>query len=136
MNHLQPEHIRELEDFKSATQGELWKLDNNNNNNNNSSSRSSGNHLRRRIPADNDRHSSSRISSSTACSTRNNNNNNGNNKIITVHRKSSWINDPEVKRQRRIAKYKAYAVEGKMKSSFRNGFRWVKNKYCQLVHGY
>lgn len=49
---------------------------------------------------------------------------------------SSWINDAEVKRKKRIVKYKAYAIEGKVKASFRNGCRWVKNKYCELVYGY
>ncbi|KAJ9181848.1 hypothetical protein P3X46_005895 [Hevea brasiliensis] len=50
---------------------------------------------------------------------------------------SSWsFNDPEVKRQRRVAKYKSYAVEGKMKASLRESFRWFKNKWCSLVHGY
>ncbi|KAJ4848408.1 hypothetical protein Tsubulata_032779 [Turnera subulata] len=43
---------------------------------------------------------------------------------------------PEVKRQQRVARYKAYGVEGKMKSSLKNGLRWAKNKYCQIVYGY
>ena len=44
--------------------------------------------------------------------------------------------DSELKRQRRLLKYKSYAVEAKLKSSFMNGVRWVKNKYCEFVHGY
>ncbi|CAK7326397.1 unnamed protein product [Dovyalis caffra] len=52
--------------------------------------------------------------------------------------KSKWIfNDSaEAKRQKRVVKYKAYTVEGKMKTSFRSGLRWVKDKYCSLVHRY
>ncbi|KAK2644954.1 hypothetical protein Ddye_020149 [Dipteronia dyeriana] len=88
-------------------------------------------------------------SSSTSYKWNNNNGNSNNNNMInnnhtitTYNNKkslpisSSWVNDPEIKRQKRIVKYKSYAVEGKMKASIRNGFRWVKNKYCQLVHGY
>ena len=42
---------------------------------------------------------------------------------------SSWgFSDPEIKRRKRIALYKAYGVEGKMKASLRGGFCWVKNR--------
>ncbi|KAK3188927.1 hypothetical protein Dsin_028488 [Dipteronia sinensis] len=85
-------------------------------------------------------------SSSTSYTWNNNNGNSNNNNTINTMTtynnnkslpiSSSWVNDPEIKRQRRIVKYKSYAVEGKMKASIRSGFRWVKNKYCQLVHGY
>jgi len=50
--------------------------------------------------------------------------------------KRSFNDSAEAKRQKRVMKYKAYAVEGKMKTSFRNGIRWVKDKYCSLVHRY
>ncbi|XP_040375948.1 uncharacterized protein LOC121053285 [Oryza brachyantha] len=36
--------------------------------------------------------------------------------------------DPEMKRRRRVAGYKAYAVEGKVKASLRRGIRWFKRK--------
>lgn len=50
---------------------------------------------------------------------------------------SSWsFSDAEVKRQRRVSKYKAYAVEGQMKASVRDSFRWFKNKWCSILHGY
>ncbi|XP_043721150.1 uncharacterized protein LOC122668679 [Telopea speciosissima] len=50
--------------------------------------------------------------------------------------KKSWsFNDPDMKRRKRIAKYKLYTVEGKVKSSFRRGFRWLKNKCSEIVHG-
>ncbi|KAF8045568.1 hypothetical protein N665_2749s0003 [Sinapis alba] len=49
----------------------------------------------------------------------------------------SWgVNDAEMKRKKRIARYKAYTVEGKVKSTFKNGFRWIKNKCSQIVHGF
>ncbi|RWW83485.1 hypothetical protein BHE74_00008014 [Ensete ventricosum] len=49
---------------------------------------------------------------------------------------SAWcFSDPEAKRRRRVASYKAYAVEGKVKASFRKGFRWIKVKCSGLVHG-
>ncbi|KAI6694647.1 hypothetical protein NL676_022357 [Syzygium grande] len=44
--------------------------------------------------------------------------------------------DPEMKRKKRIARYKAYTVEGRMKASLRRGFQWIKNKCSQIVHGY
>ncbi|XVF32857.1 hypothetical protein REPUB_Repub17cG0118800 [Reevesia pubescens] len=43
--------------------------------------------------------------------------------------------DPEMKRKKRIAKYKVYTVEGKVKASLRKGLRWIKNKCSQIVHG-
>lgn len=42
----------------------------------------------------------------------------------------------EKKRKERIMSYNAYAIEGKMKASIRSTFRWVKNKYSSIVHGY
>ncbi|XP_041017998.1 uncharacterized protein LOC121260228 [Juglans microcarpa x Juglans regia] len=45
------------------------------------------------------------------------------------------FNDPERKRKKRIAMYKVYTVEGKVKASLRKGLRWVKNKCSQIVHG-
>ncbi|MBA0563056.1 hypothetical protein Golob_008062 [Gossypium lobatum] len=44
--------------------------------------------------------------------------------------------DPEMRRKKRIAKYKVYTVEGKMKASLSKGLRWIKNKCSQIVHGY
>lgn len=133
MKYLQAKHTREMEEFKSANSAygsELWKLENNNRTNN-ARHRSSEdfNQMRRRAP--DYPHPSNRISPSTFSGWNNNNKRNH-----QIQRKTSWINDPEVKRQRRVVKYKAYAVEGKMKASIRNSLRWVKNKYYQLVHGY
>ncbi|KAM0883473.1 hypothetical protein ACQ4PT_031617 [Festuca glaucescens] len=48
---------------------------------------------------------------------------------------SAWcFSDPEVKRRRRVASYKAYSVEGKVKASFRRGFRWIKDKCTGFIH--
>lgn len=44
--------------------------------------------------------------------------------------------DSEMKRRKRIARYKAYSVEGRVKASIRNGFRWIKNKCSEIIHGY
>ncbi|KAL5996314.1 hypothetical protein ACLOJK_026390 [Asimina triloba] len=50
---------------------------------------------------------------------------------------SAWgFNDPEMKRRKRVAKYKMYAVEGKVKSSFRKSFRWLKRRCSELVHSW
>ncbi|XVF26989.1 hypothetical protein REPUB_Repub14bG0068100 [Reevesia pubescens] len=49
----------------------------------------------------------------------------------------SWsFNDPELQRKTRVASYKVYAVEGKMKGSFRKSFRWIKDTCTQVVYGW
>ncbi|XP_052209013.1 uncharacterized protein LOC127812615 [Diospyros lotus] len=48
----------------------------------------------------------------------------------------SWgISDPEFQRKKRVASYKVYSVEGKVKGSLRKSFRWLKNRYTQVVYG-
>ncbi|KAG5248612.1 Interferon omega [Salix suchowensis] len=46
------------------------------------------------------------------------------------------FNDPELQRKRRVANYKVYAMEGKVKGTLRKSFRWVKNTCTQVVHGW
>ncbi|PIA43010.1 hypothetical protein AQUCO_02000454v1 [Aquilegia coerulea] len=46
------------------------------------------------------------------------------------------LNDPELQRKKRVASYKVYAVEGKMKGSFRKSFRWLKDRYTQVLYGW
>ncbi|XP_052186976.1 uncharacterized protein LOC127797855 [Diospyros lotus] len=46
------------------------------------------------------------------------------------------FNDPEMKRRRRIARYKVYSVEGRVKACVRKGLRWIKNKCSEIVHGF
>lgn len=46
------------------------------------------------------------------------------------------LSDPESERRKRIAKYKAYTIEGRVKASFRNGIRWIKSKCSEFIHGY
>uniref|UniRef100_A0ACD5XH12 Uncharacterized protein n=1 Tax=Avena sativa TaxID=4498 RepID=A0ACD5XH12_AVESA len=46
------------------------------------------------------------------------------------------LGDPDMERKRRVAAYKAYAVEGKMKGSFRKSFRWIKDRYLHIVYGW
>ncbi|TMW86572.1 hypothetical protein EJD97_021190 [Solanum chilense] len=48
----------------------------------------------------------------------------------------NWaFNDPELQRKKRVFGYKSYAIEGKMKGSFRKSFRWIKNTCNHVVHG-
>ncbi|XVE97963.1 hypothetical protein REPUB_Repub03eG0064400 [Reevesia pubescens] len=48
----------------------------------------------------------------------------------------SWsFNDPELQRKKRVASYKVYAVEGKVKGSFKKSFRWLKDRYIRVVYG-
>jgi len=45
----------------------------------------------------------------------------------------SWsFNDPELQRKKRVAGYKVYDVEWKMKGSFKKSLRWIKNTCNQL----
>ncbi|KAM6590696.1 hypothetical protein CsatA_013301 [Cannabis sativa] len=37
--------------------------------------------------------------------------------------------NPEMKRRKRVAAYNMYATEGKLKSSLRNSFKWIKSKF-------
>ncbi|KAJ0040801.1 hypothetical protein Pint_27034 [Pistacia integerrima] len=39
------------------------------------------------------------------------------------------IGNPEMKRRKRVAAYNMYVMEGKFKSSMRNSFKWIKNKF-------
>lgn len=50
--------------------------------------------------------------------------------------RSTWFSDPEMKRKRRVASYKAYSVEGKVKASLKKGFRWIRCKCSELIHGW
>lgn len=44
-----------------------------------------------------------------------------------------WWNDPEMKRRRRVAKYKLYSAEGKIKISLKKGLYWLKRKCIVMV---
>lgn len=46
------------------------------------------------------------------------------------------FNDAEFQRKRRVANYKVYSVEGKVKGSFRRTFRWLKHRYTHVVYGW
>ncbi|KAI3714556.1 hypothetical protein L6452_21512 [Arctium lappa] len=45
------------------------------------------------------------------------------------------LNDPELQRKKRVASYKAYSVEGKVKGSIKKSFRWIKDRYTKMVYG-
>ncbi|KAL8522568.1 hypothetical protein ACS0TY_012645 [Phlomoides rotata] len=57
-------------------------------------------------------------------------------KIGSSSSSKSWSFDPELQRKKRVAGYKAYGVEGKMKSSFRKSFRWVKDTCSNVINGF
>ncbi|KAF3660432.1 putative DNA helicase hus2 [Capsicum annuum] len=86
----------------------------------------------------------------------NDNNNNNNNNTMDMTRPSynkyrvaktsynknptkesrSWYSTPEFKRKKRVAKYKLYSMEGKVKASFKNGYRWFKHTCSRIIHGF
>ncbi|XP_062097549.1 uncharacterized protein LOC133803496 [Humulus lupulus] len=49
---------------------------------------------------------------------------------------SSHVDDsnPEMKRRKRVAAYNMYATEGKLKSSLRNSFKWIKSKFADTYY--
>ncbi|KAK6159845.1 hypothetical protein DH2020_003226 [Rehmannia glutinosa] len=47
-----------------------------------------------------------------------------------------WYSGGEIQRRKRVAKYKYYSVEGKMKNSLSKGLRWFKNTCSRIVHGF
>lgn len=56
------------------------------------------------------------------------------NKFKRAKSMNGWaLDDPELQRKKRIASYKVYSVERKVKGSFRNSFKWLKNRYSQVV---
>lgn len=49
----------------------------------------------------------------------------------------SWsFGDPELQRKKRVASYKVYAMEGKVKGSLRKSFRWLKERCTRVVYGW
>ncbi|XP_050382811.1 uncharacterized protein LOC126799616 [Argentina anserina] len=44
--------------------------------------------------------------------------------------------DPELRRKKRVAGYKVYSAEEKMKGSFKKSFKWIKSTYTQVVYGW
>ncbi|KAF1867681.1 hypothetical protein Lal_00050114 [Lupinus albus] len=49
----------------------------------------------------------------------------------------SWsFGDPELQRKKRVASYKVYAVEGKLKGSLRKSFKWIKDRCNRVVYGW
>ncbi|MCD9646130.1 hypothetical protein HAX54_035698 [Datura stramonium] len=49
----------------------------------------------------------------------------------------SWsFNDPELQRKKRVASYKVYTVEGKVKGSIKKSFRWIKERCTKVVYGW
>ncbi|KAL6985548.1 hypothetical protein U1Q18_018924 [Sarracenia purpurea var. burkii] len=50
---------------------------------------------------------------------------------------SSWGSiSPDLRRKKRVASYKAYSVEGKLKGSMRKSFKWIKDKCTHMIHGW
>ncbi|WOG86849.1 hypothetical protein DCAR_0206068 [Daucus carota subsp. sativus] len=52
------------------------------------------------------------------------------------NRSISWFDSPDRDRKRRIATYKMYAKQGKVKTTFNEGIRWIKRKCSNLLHHY
>ncbi|XP_021747101.1 uncharacterized protein LOC110712944 [Chenopodium quinoa] len=58
-------------------------------------------------------------------------------KSVNASSKAGWcFSDPEMARKKRVASYKAYSVEGKIKKSFSKSFRWIKDRYSNMLQGW
>ncbi|XP_017701369.1 uncharacterized protein LOC108510661 [Phoenix dactylifera] len=61
----------------------------------------------------------------------------GKGKAASGSSKKGWVfSDPEFQRKKRVASYKLYAVEGRVKGSLRRSFRWLKDRYTLVVNGW
>lgn len=49
---------------------------------------------------------------------------------------SPWYQNRQLKRRTRLTKYRLYAFEGKVKTSLKKGFRWIKRACKKIVHGF
>ncbi|KAA0032381.1 hypothetical protein E5676_scaffold1159G00320 [Cucumis melo var. makuwa] len=47
-----------------------------------------------------------------------------------------WWKNSEMKRRRRVAKYKLYTVEGRVKESIRKGINWFKCRCTRIISGF
>ncbi|XP_019186578.1 PREDICTED: uncharacterized protein LOC109181282 [Ipomoea nil] len=56
--------------------------------------------------------------------------------ICKAEKSIMWHSKRELKRRRRIVKYNLYSMEGKMKDSFNNGYRWLKRECFRIFHGF
>lgn len=55
-------------------------------------------------------------------------------KIVSKSRvHTSWWTNREMRRKRRVVKYKLYAAEGKLKSSMEKGFRSLRNTCTKIM---
>ncbi|KAL2457203.1 Protein of unknown function (DUF3511) [Abeliophyllum distichum] len=57
-------------------------------------------------------------------------------KSINGSNSKKWSsNYPELQRKKRVASYKVYSVEGKVKGSIKKSLMWTKERYTQVVYG-
>ncbi|KAK4368651.1 hypothetical protein RND71_012443 [Anisodus tanguticus] len=85
-----------------------------------------------------------RCYSASYASSSSNNNNNTQMELSSKKGKSSngsvsksWsFNDPELQRKKRVASYKVYTVEGKVKGSIKKSFRWIKYSCSKVINGW
>jgi tRNA G26 N,N-dimethylase Trm1 len=56
-------------------------------------------------------------------------------KVKSTSKSRSFINEAELQRKKRVAGYKIYDAEGKMKGSLRKSLKWIKNTYTQAIYG-
>ncbi|KAG0569020.1 hypothetical protein M758_6G055900 [Ceratodon purpureus] len=63
--------------------------------------------------------------------------NGGRAKSTKMARSGSWLQtDPETRRKKRVAKYKVFSVEAKVKQTVRNSCRWIKAKFFEVRYGW
>ncbi|KAG0486850.1 hypothetical protein HPP92_008945 [Vanilla planifolia] len=55
---------------------------------------------------------------------------------MTSEERETMVGGAEFQRKKRVAGYKVYSVEGKLKASFRKSIRWLKERYNHVVYGW
>ncbi|WOH14300.1 hypothetical protein DCAR_0933819 [Daucus carota subsp. sativus] len=50
--------------------------------------------------------------------------------------KYSWLEPCDMKRRKRVIKYKFYDMEGKVKTCWRRGVRWINDKCHKFAYGF
>ncbi|XP_004498869.2 uncharacterized protein [Cicer arietinum] len=53
----------------------------------------------------------------------------------SISKSWSFADDSEFQRKKRVASYKMYSVEGKVKGSLKKSFKWLKDRYLYVVYG-
>ncbi|KAK1365250.1 putative ABC family ABC transporter [Heracleum sosnowskyi] len=62
---------------------------------------------------------------------------NEDNKLKRAMSLNGWtFDDHELRRKKRVASYRVYSVEKKVKGSVKKSFKWLKNRFSQMISSF